>query len=544
MQRKILLLVVILVFGLSTVAKASGTVWEVFVNGQEVKLKSLPVEVDDELLVPVRETFERLGVKVRFNQEDKSLKISGASGQEISLKVNEKEALVNKESRRLEVPPRIIEGNLFVPLKFVAQALEVRASIDETARTICINPQVVGVKVEKLEEKLRIAIVATALVQYKLRRLTGPERLVIDLPHTYLALKAGAVPIKVGVIRKVRTSQFQVKPYYISRVVVELAAPLNYQLSLADNGSQVFLDFSAQVTDIIWKKEEGKIKITISGTSPLKFRTFLYEKPWRLGIDFSDCILAFKGDKIPVNEEPVKQIRYAQFKVSPDIVRVVVDLTRKASYKISSLPDSKEVVLEVYLYNSYLYKKKIVVDPGHGGIDPGAKGVSLGILEKDINLEVGLILADLLSQAGVEVLMTRTTDDFITLDDRVALANDAQADLFVSIHSNAFPANPNRSGTENYYFSPEGKVLAKNIHQELLKILCLPDQGVRKAKFVVIKDTTMPAVLVEVAYLTNPSDEALLAIPEFRQKAALGIFKGIVRYLESKPEEEIPGEDL
>lgn len=439
MLKKILLLVVILLFGLSTVAKASGTAWKIFVNGQEVKLKSLPVEVDDELLVPVRETFKNLGVKISFNQEDKSLKISGASGQEISLKIDEKEALVNKESRKLEVPPTIIEGSLFVPLKFVAQALQVRASINETARTIYINPQVIEIKAEKLEEKLRITIVATA---------------------------------------------------------------------------------------------------------PLRFRTFLYEKPWRLGVDLSDCVLAFKGDKIPVNEEPVKQIRYAQFKVNPDIVRVVVDLRRKASYKIFSLPDSKEVVLEVYLYNPYLCKKKIVVDPGHGGIDPGAKGVSLGIPEKGINLDIGLILGDLLSQAGVEVLMTRTTDDFITLDNRVALANDAQADLFISIHSNAFPANPNRSGTENYYFSPEGKILAENIHHELLEILCLPDQGVRRAEFVVIRDTTMPAVLVEVAYLTNSSDEALLAIPEFRQKAALGIFKGIVRYLESKPKEEIPGEDF
>ncbi len=232
---------------------------------------------------------------------------------------------------------------------------------------------------------------------------------------------------------------------------------------------------------------------------------------------------------------------------------------------------------------SYVYRKpsrpglkvkKIVVDAGHGGDDVGAKGKT-GLREKIINLDIAKRLAKLLQEDGIEVVFTRTTDKFITLPGRVAITNNSRADLFVSIHNNAHRSR-NVHGFEIYYVSPavsdydRAVYAAKNSKMNipvdcfasnslelkeiiwdmtyahsraesiaLSRAIChkIDDEtntkvlGVKNARFYVLRGANIPAVLVEVGYLTNLDEEAYLKDSNYRQKMAQAIKDGIDGYI-------------
>lgn len=176
----------------------------------------------------------------------------------------------------------------------------------------------------------------------------------------------------------------------------------------------------------------------------------------------------------------------------------------------------------------------VVIDPGHGGQDHGATGFS-GLKEKNVNLTVSLYLAELLKSRGFNVVMTRQNDTKITLAERVALAERVNADLFISIHANASPNNKFASGTETYYFqnketSPQSFYLASLIQQEVSAALKLPSLGVKKAPFHVIRETSIPSALVELAFLTNAADETILRSDDCLRLAAEALYRAVLRY--------------
>ena len=177
--------------------------------------------------------------------------------------------------------------------------------------------------------------------------------------------------------------------------------------------------------------------------------------------------------------------------------------------------------------------KKVVVDPGHGGSDPGAIG-SNGLREKEVNLAVALKLAALLEEAGAEVIMTRSGDQSISNSMRVGTANDAKADVYVSIHANAF-SDPDSNGTETFYcaqyeYSEAAKFLAQQLQKEMVGELGLRDRGVKSRSFFILTKTEMPAALIELGFLTNKKEEALLGKSETHTRAAQAIFRGLEAY--------------
>jgi len=178
----------------------------------------------------------------------------------------------------------------------------------------------------------------------------------------------------------------------------------------------------------------------------------------------------------------------------------------------------------------------IVIDPGHGGTDSGA--VHNGLTEKILTLDIALRLRTLLEQRGWIVKMTRETDrdvygpnasDVDELQARVDVANNAGARLFVSIHCNASTSSvPN--GTTSYWYKPQDKPLAEAIQHRLIALLGTKDDGIVRERLYVVRRTTMPATLVETAFVSNPDDAARLRSPAFRQEIALGIADGIQDY--------------
>ncbi|MDD2553502.1 MAG: N-acetylmuramoyl-L-alanine amidase CwlD [Desulfotomaculaceae bacterium] len=189
--------------------------------------------------------------------------------------------------------------------------------------------------------------------------------------------------------------------------------------------------------------------------------------------------------------------------------------------------------------------KLVVIDPGHGGVDPGALG-SNSVLEKDIVLEVSMKLADIMRQSGAQVLLTRESDRDLSepelnnlhkikvqdLTRRVELANQNNADIFLSIHVNSFPDKRERGAqTFSQPGSEESKKLAMSIQKELNNFLENPGRQAKQVDYFANRMTKMPSVIVEIGFITNPGEEKLMLDPVYQNKIAWSIYAGTARYL-------------
>nr|WP_290227668.1 N-acetylmuramoyl-L-alanine amidase [Trichocoleus desertorum] len=173
----------------------------------------------------------------------------------------------------------------------------------------------------------------------------------------------------------------------------------------------------------------------------------------------------------------------------------------------------------------------VIIDPGHGGPDPGAVGIG-GLQEKGVVLDISRQVAARLGQQGVQVVMTREDDRDLDLEPRVVLAERANASLFVSIHANAISmSRPDVNGLETYYYS-SGERLARTIHNSVLQGTGARDRGVRSARFYVLRRTSMPSVLVEVGFVTGAEDAARLSTSSYRTQMADAIARGVLQYIQ------------
>ncbi|HHW00324.1 MAG TPA: N-acetylmuramoyl-L-alanine amidase [Clostridiaceae bacterium] len=220
---------------------------------------------------------------------------------------------------------------------------------------------------------------------------------------------------------------------------------------------------------------------------------------------------------------------------NPEPVKDSKDITNEKSNRSITriMPETKDNDIKTYLND-----KPVVIDAGHGGIDPGSNNGDL--VEKDINLDVALKIGKLLEQEGIKTILTRNDDTFMKPSEKIGFANENDACLFVSIHCNYFD-DTSVNGTTTYYYPSDykdagnlpGKEFATMIQEALMNHIGTRDRGIAPGpKTIVLKNSKMPSALVELAFITNPSDAALLASENFRQKAAEGIAQGIKKAVE------------
>ncbi|MFZ5597051.1 MAG: N-acetylmuramoyl-L-alanine amidase [Bacillota bacterium] len=194
--------------------------------------------------------------------------------------------------------------------------------------------------------------------------------------------------------------------------------------------------------------------------------------------------------------------------------------------------------------STVLAGKVIVIDPGHGGIDAGSKSAS-GTQEKDITLEVSKRLAAMLGQAGAVVLLTRESDTWLAdpdashkkrsdLTNRVEIANRNNADVFLSIHVNSFGLRSERGAqTFSQPGNDEGKKLSRSIQSELIRVLGNTNRAPKEIDYF-IRRSRVPAVIVEIGFLSNPSEEKLLLDSAYQSKVSFAIYSGLVKYFVEK----------
>lgn len=181
----------------------------------------------------------------------------------------------------------------------------------------------------------------------------------------------------------------------------------------------------------------------------------------------------------------------------------------------------------------------VVIDPGHGGEDLGA--VKGDLYEKELNLDISLKMGELLENIGINVMYTRKKDIDVGLDERVNIANNIDATLFISVHNNYMPNDAAYKGTETLYCTPvnveenkmDGQKFAVIVQNKLVSTLNTVNNGtIYRPNLLVLRKTNMPAVIAEVAYMSNSSDRAKLEDDDFRQKAAEALTEAIIEALE------------
>jgi N-acetylmuramoyl-L-alanine amidase len=178
-----------------------------------------------------------------------------------------------------------------------------------------------------------------------------------------------------------------------------------------------------------------------------------------------------------------------------------------------------------------------MIDPGHGGRDPGAINAD-GLREVDVIMPIAKRVSDILSRQGIAVKMTRNGDEYVGLDERVAISRDSGASLFVSIHANSIDGRPDVNGLELYHYNL-GQSFAETVHNTVLDYVnkngfYLGDRRVRSARFLVLRKSAIPAILVETGYLTSEAEAARLRRDDYQRVMAEGIAKGIVQYIKER----------
>jgi N-acetylmuramoyl-L-alanine amidase len=175
--------------------------------------------------------------------------------------------------------------------------------------------------------------------------------------------------------------------------------------------------------------------------------------------------------------------------------------------------------------------KTVVIDPGHGGRDNGTTGAR-GTLEKTLTLKTSQLLYDKLRAAGTNVILTRNNDQYISLASRVSSSHYHNADAFISIHYDSINDRSVR-GMTTYYYNSKQKPLGEQIHSSVVSKTMLKDRGTRFGDYHVIRENKQTAVLLELGYLSNPTEEVLVNTPQYQEAVANGIFEGLARYFKN-----------
>lgn len=317
--------------------------------------------------------------------------------------------------------------------------------------------------------------------------------------------------------------------------------------------------------------DSGDLRLLIQATGPVQPHSFTLDDPprRRLVIDFPGCVIQPPDQTLEAPENPwVTQVRTGMFEGR--FPRVVLDLKCLVRHQLSLTSYPFGATVEVGNNESQprvavapttlgadqlppattdesaaptdlkrLEGHTIVIDPGHGGFQPGA--YAWGYNEKTLTLDIGLRVYRLLHEAGANVILTRNDDEDLTLSARANVANSNHAEAFVSIHLNAIDSSRKRSGTQTWFHfqNPICKAFASTMQTDVCQALGLPNLGIHsdsvrfRTGFGVLRESnpSMPAVLVEVGYLDCQQDFQQLCRPDFRERAARGICNGIADYL-------------
>ncbi len=497
-----------------------------------------------EVLAPAAEALRRLGVQV--SASDNRVEMRAPSGAVVIGRIGSDRAVIAGAERTLPAAISRRGPDLYLPVRAIAWHLGLAYRWDEQSRTIFLHPKIADITCLRLPDKVRVKITGSAPLSYSVGLLRQPARIYVDIANADLFAAEQQIAVNEADLVAVRASQNSLNPDLV-RVVLDLKQePLEYYHSAAAGGRVILVDIPAPrmapaarestvtVSAVrLERRSDALCALMVQANGNLVVGLSTSQNPARVILDLSNAQLAseeVEGSHPLVESASAEQTGETQ-------ARIVLDLHEPQPAALARRPRGVCVLVG----RVPLSDVTVVLDAGHGGRQTGAIGPS-GLDEKTLNLDVALRAEKLLKERGARVILTRRDDSSLApitrreeraaeLTMRANLANEHHADLFVSIHCNSSPLNSvPRTGSETYYTTSRSLGLAKVMQQELVGKLKRKDGGVHTCNFVVTRESRVPSVLLELAYLNNTEEEALLGSPEFRQQAAAAIADGVERF--------------
>jgi len=634
---------------------------QIFVSGREVRFEHLAmsrgqpvVRIDDGGLASL---LQIIGAKMQYQPGTRFVVFTRADGTLISFTVGSNAVSVDDTSTAIPFGPFYEDGQLYVPLLGLSQALGL--FVHRFRGGYAFAPQIVTVQRRVGQHRTVVEIQATAPLAWRsaydgsakhptftvtfpgfanaagstidmggreaktlvIRRFGPPgfpiTNLSIDVMHgvKLAAHRTGSTSLDLVLARSVRdlalnavvaTPSVQVStipksvpslvptqpPTPVPTLAPQTSAPVPTAVpapEVTDNGTTPSASSSPEpsgaspgpspsplekITDVSVIDTADASRITLSLTGPVSFEWHRLADPDnRFWIDISQAALIGPARDIIVKLATVRSVKISQHQVLPDhIVRLIIDPSQPVDVSIGAIegapnqlgidiharpppegaPSSGVGLLpavepspqpRVAITAGPSHPNLIVIDPGHGGNDPGAINQQYGLVESHLTLAIAQRLKTDLERAGWHVVLTRDGDyevgdpsgnDDQELQARCDVANAAGARLFISVHINSsFSSGP--SGLTTYFWRPSDRALAQTIQSATARASGAGDAGIKRENFYVIHHTVMPSVLIENAYLSNWHDAALLAQPTFLDRLAAGIAQGIKDYTGGAP---------
>lgn len=488
MLKKIVAVVLVLVmlFGIGVCPCAASDDITLVINGKTVDSDVNPMIINGRTMVPVRILFDTFGADVLWNENLRQVIISTAASV-IVFTIGSKTAYIDGVGRTVDVPPTIVEGRTLVPIRFISDVLRYDVVWNGSTRTVYVTGKKYASATDDGESSLPNDEIEDEPPLTTLSRITAVE-------------KSDAVDITVSLSEKNEPKVMKLSDP--DRLVFDF-----YSVKQTCSNSNLQFE-NTSVTEIRWASHPDYTRIVVQTTE---------QTHYSLRYTSAACIITIgKTAYIPDDED----------KTSDD--KVSSSGTAIEPPKVSGGTPI------------------VVIDAGHGGYDSGAIGRDADgnevIKEKDANLSIAQKVNQKLKNSGIKVIMTRSSDvalgDTVMADlvARAEIANRSEADLFISIHNNAF-TDPEATGTSVLYaglsnsggYGISSQELAQNIQAPLVKATGLKDRGiVRSPEMVVLKRTIMPAVLIECAFVSSYTDQKVLTNEKKISDIAEAIYQGIL----------------
>lgn len=593
-RRKILLsLLLIFVFMSSPglAAKASSRM-NVNMNGSNVSVRETPVLIDGQAMrmdtpsyinadgltfVHVR-FVENYGAKVGWDPKTKTAIIS-QNGKEIRMTIDSRNIYVNGQKKVIDqefVPKLVVfpskgkDARTMIPFRLVSETLGYEVGYDKAREIPYINTsksepepepepkpepeedlsylnRVKDIQKEFVNGKETILVYNTENVSINTMKLSNPERIVIDIKDSLLEGKTEITyDYELGFIKGVRISQFSPDNNYkpndkIVRIVLDIKDGVNNpEVKIEKDGNRLIITPEANIWQILNYSTEGNSKIvSINANRDTDYDIDYNEHRRTMTISLPIENIDLIEEKVDINDGLIKDINVSQIR---DRAYITISFTRDVEYNVlsRSIDDKISVSFKRDRSNEKPSDKLIVIDPGHGGSDPGA--CHNGVREKDVTLPISLKLNEALQDKGYNTVMTRYDDTSLELYGRAPIANNVDADLFISIHANSVGNGSSEiRGIQVLYHSKdkanvtkeETLALAQIMMEEVTRGTGAPNKGLLpRERTVVIRDTNMPSILIETGFLTNPEEANLLTTEEYQYLIVESIVRGIERYFE------------
>jgi N-acetylmuramoyl-L-alanine amidase len=530
-----------------------------------------------EILIPLSDQstdliFDRMGASVRYDKDNKEIELTRGD-KKMRMKIDYGVADFCGEKRDIPVPPRIINGMVHISPNSFAKFLWACLLYDDKRNFYYLDPFLIDVSLETKRGLTKVVARGTGPFKNRILKLRQPNRFVIDVMNCVLDGKARSIDHPQ--LGPIRFSQHMLKGEEGNIVRIVIPETESFEVALAQPRALNYVEAElrgrqqsvAPVQDLSVQKIQNlqvienpdKVIIIMDTTGPVQIGgSRLLPPDDRIFIDIPKVLFPDKKKEFNLKSDFLPTIRVAQFSPLPDPkVRVVLPLEGPRKVTLESddkNPNRVRIIVSktmvnpkedrtLFLVTCYPAKGLVIcIDPGHGGSDSGAYNKQLRLAEKDITLDISRRLTAILKSEGWNVAVTRSSDRDVTyagspdseeLAARTSVANGIKAHLFVSIHINA-SVNSGSCGFGTYWYKDKDLTLANAVQSSMVSELGCKSIGVRRERFYVTARTNMPAILVEAGFISHDGEAKLLSDPQFRQRVAQAIARGLKNYAGSQ----------